>query len=154
MIRTQRVQDMRPRKARGVDIAFEVPEKITIRGSLPEGGDDAAEIRVASIASFVVMKGMALKDRLKEKDSWDIYFCIRYYPEGADAVIEELRPLLEQSLAQEALNNIAEKFSSPSAVGPIHVANFEEIENPSERELIQRDAYERINYLLSSLGFG
>ena len=68
--RTQSVQDMRPRKARGVDLAFEMPEKIIIRGVLSEGGDDVAEIQVASIASFLVMKGMALKDRLKEKDAW------------------------------------------------------------------------------------
>jgi hypothetical protein len=28
--RTQRVQDLRPRKARGIDLVFELPEKITI----------------------------------------------------------------------------------------------------------------------------
>ena len=149
--RTQRVQDMRPRKARGVDLAFEMPEKITIRGVLPEGGDDVAEIQVASIASFLVMKGMALKDRLKEKDAWDIYFCIRYYPHGVDALIEELRPLSGHGLVRESLGYIAEKFSSPLAVGPVHVANFEEIDDASARELIQRDAYERIQFFFSYL---
>jgi len=71
--RTQRVQDMRPRKARGVDLAFEFPLKVTLRGTLPGGGEDIAEINVASVASFLIMKGMALKSRLKEKDAWDIY---------------------------------------------------------------------------------
>ena len=150
--RTQIVQNMRPRKARGVDLAFEMPEKITIRGSLPEGGDDSAQIQVASIASFFVMKGMALKDRIKEKDAWDIYFCIRYYPDGVDALIDELRPLLGYGLVQEALGYIGEKFASPSAVGPTHIASFEEINDASNRELIQRDAYERVQYLLNSLG--
>ena len=150
--RTQKVLDMHPRKARGVDLAFERPKKITIRGSLPEGGDDVAEIQVASLSSFLVMKGMALKDRMKEKDAWDIYYCVRYNPGGVDALIEELRPLLGHRLVQEALSNMAEKFSTPSAVGPTHVVNFEEIEDASERELIQRDAYERINYFLVALG--
>lgn len=150
--RTQRVLDMQPRKARGVDLAFNMPRKITIRGSLPEGGDDVVEIQVASIPSFLVMKGMALKDRMKEKDAWDIYYCVRYYPAGGEALIEELRPMLGNNLVQEALRNIAEKFSAPSAIGPIHVVNFEEIEDVPERELIQRDVYERINHLLAALG--
>jgi hypothetical protein len=60
--------------------------------------------------------------------------------------------MLGQSLVQEALSNIAEKFSTPSAVGPTHIVNFDEIEDAAERELIQRDAYERINYLLVALG--
>jgi hypothetical protein len=62
--RTQRVQDLRPRKARGIDLVFELPEKITHRGQLPGGGDDAVEVQVASIASFLVTKGMALHHRV------------------------------------------------------------------------------------------
>ena len=150
--RTQRVQDMRPRKARGVDLAFEMPEKITIRGSLPDGGEDVSEIQVASIASFLVMKAIAMKGRLKEKDAWDIYYCITNYPGGIDALIQELRPLVEIGIVQEALSNLAEKFTSPAAVGPTHVADFNEIIDPTERELVQRNAYELILYLLENLG--
>jgi hypothetical protein len=70
---------LQPRKAPGVDIAFEIPEMVTVRGRLPGGGEDAVEVKIASIGSFIVMKGMALKDRLKEIDSWDIYYCIRFF---------------------------------------------------------------------------
>jgi hypothetical protein len=152
--RTQKVQDVRPRKARGVDLAFEMPQIVVIRGVLPEGGDDVAEVQVASIPSFLVMKGMALKSRLKEKDAWNIYYCVRYYPGGVDALVREFRPLLSHGLVQEGLRHIAEKFSSTSAVGPTHVANFEEIANPSDRDLVQRDAYERLRYLLEKLDIG
>jgi len=152
--RTQKVLDVRPRKARGVDLAFEMPQKIKIRGRLPDGGDDVVEIQVASMPSFLVMKGMALKGRLKEKDTWDIYYCVRFYQGGIDKLIEEFRPMLEHGLVIEALGNIAEKFASPTAVGPTHVADFYEIADASERELIQRDAYERINNLLAGLGIG
>jgi len=54
-------------------------------------------------------------------------------------------------LVKESLQYIAEKFSSPAAVGPTHVADFEELIVPSERDLIQRDAFERINQLLNIL---
>jgi hypothetical protein len=59
--RTQKVRDMWPRKARGMDLAFEMPIKVTIRGMLPGGGEDFTEINVASVATFLVMKGMTLK---------------------------------------------------------------------------------------------
>lgn len=151
--RTQRVQDMRPRKARGVDLAFKEPVKINLRGTLPEGGDDVAEVQVASISMFLVMKCMALKNRLKEKDAWDIYYCVRHYPDGIDALVQDISPLSEHGLVQEALATLAEKFSSPGAIGPTQVANFDEIDNVEEREYIQRDAFEKINYLVSNLGF-
>lgn len=67
--RTQRVQDVQPRRTRGADIAFDQPIEVTISGRLPEGGVDTGNIRVASIVPFLVMKGMALDDRLKEKNS-------------------------------------------------------------------------------------
>jgi hypothetical protein len=73
--RTQRVQDVRARKARGCDLAFELFVERRIDGTLPGGGWDSVTIRVASVVSFLVMKGMALHERLKEKDAWDIYFC-------------------------------------------------------------------------------
>jgi len=39
----------------------------------------------------------------------------------------EVRPLLKNKLAREALVNIAGKAASPGHVGPMHVADFEEI---------------------------
>ena len=149
--RTQNVQDMQPRKARGCDMAFTDPKEITISGTLPDGGKDSVRIRVASIAPFLVMKAMALATRLMEKDAWDIYYCIRNYPGGIERLAEEFRPLMKNKLAQEALVNIAEKFASPEHVGPKHVADFEGITDVEERALRQRDAYERVNSLLALL---
>jgi len=149
--RTQNVQDMQPRKARGCDLAFTDPTEITLRGTLPEGGKDSVRIRVASIAPFLVMKGMAMATRLMEKDAWDIYYCIRNYPGGIEQLAKEFQSLLKNKLVQEALENIAEKFASPEHVGQKHVADFEEIIGAEERALLQRDAYERMNALLALL---
>ncbi len=149
--RTQTVQDMQPRKARGCDMAFEGVEEITLSGNLPEGGKDSVRIRVVSIARFLVMKAMTLASRLKEKDAWDIYYCLRYYPGGFKKLAEEFRPLLKNELAKEALRNLAEKFASPEHVGPKHVADFEGITDTEERALRQRDAYERVRAFLKLL---
>lgn len=150
--RTQQIQDVRARKARGCDLAFELFVTVPIEGTLPEGGIDSATVRVASLVTFLVMKGMALHDRLKEKDAWDIYFCLRYYPGGLDTLVQEFQPHLAHGLVQEGLRKIADKFASANHFGPTSVANFEELTDPEERSLLQRDAYERVNYLLEQLG--
>ena len=89
--RTQPVQDVRARKARGCDLAFELSEEVRLEGPLPEGGRDSALVRVASIVPFLVMKSMALDSRLKEKDAWDIWFCLHHYSGGLEAIVEAFR---------------------------------------------------------------
>lgn len=150
--RHQKVMDTHLRKARGCDIAFEAPETITLDGELPEGGRDTVDIQIASIETFLCMKGMALDGRLKEKDAWDIYYCLREFPGGMDTLAARLAAMKEHGLVREALLSIRKHFASPEHRGPRHVADFEGIEDPEERDAIQRDAYERVNYVLGRLG--
>ena len=150
--RHQKVQDVRARKARGCDLAFEMTAEVVIRGQLPDGGKDSASIRVASIVPFLVMKGMALVDRLKEKDAYDIYYSIVNFPEGLDGLVEEFRPHIGHRLVREGLGKISSKFSSKDDMGPKFVADFDEIDDPEDRALRQRDAYERVDYILKRLG--
>jgi len=145
-------QDMRPRKARGADLVFDNPKEVTMEGRLPDGGEDCVKVRVASIVPFLVMKGMALEDRLKEKDAWDIHYCIKNYPAGIDALVEEFRPHLGHGLVKEGLEKIAKQFASEKHVGPKFVADFEELTDTEEREILERDAYEQVTFLLKKLG--
>jgi len=150
--RTQPVQEGRARKARGCDLAFDLYVETEIEGKLPEGGRDQARVRVSSVVAFLVMKGMALHDRLKEKDAWDIYFTLTNYPGGLDALAEEIRPHLGHRLVQEGLHKIAGKFASLDHMGPKFVADFEDLQDPYERAARVRDAFERVGYLLRGLG--
>lgn len=150
--RHQRIPDTLLRKARGCDIAFTDPESVMIEGELPKGGKDTVRIKIASIESFLCMKGMALDSRFKEKDAWDIYFCVREFPGGLDSLVERLRPKMKHGLMREAFEKIASHFASPGHRGPKHVADFEDLHDDEERASFQRDAFERIQYLLDRLG--
>lgn len=141
----------RARKARGCDLAFDLYVETDIEGQLPEGGRDQARIRVSSAVAFLVMKGIALYDRLKEKDAWDIYFTLIHYPGGVDALAQQIRGHLGHGLVQEGLRKIAEKFASPDHMGPKFVADFEDIQDQDERAIRMRDAYERAAHLLGAL---
>jgi hypothetical protein len=149
--RTQRVQDMQPRKARGCDLAFETPVEVSLQGVLPNGAIDTVSVRVASIVPFLVMKGFALGNRLKEKDGYDIYYAIKYYPGGPNALIQAFVPYLRNRLVHESLAIIAEKYASPEHIGPRLAVDFEELADPAERATLQRDAYEQVQYLLDHL---
>lgn len=151
--RTQSVQGIKVRKVRGCDLAFEMFDEVSVTGEIPGGGMDQVTVKIASIVPFLVMKGMTLDDRLKEKDAWDIYYCLSFYPGGINAVVEKFRPHLAHGLVQEGLSKIAKHFSSLKAIGPKFVADFEEADDPEEVERIIRDAYERLNAFLNRLGF-
>lgn len=150
--RTQRVQDVKPRKARGCDLALEMTVEVELRGTLPGGAEDRSSIRVASIVPFIVMKGMALHGRVKAKDAYDVYFCTQHFPGGVHGLVDEFRPHIKHGLVREGLRKIADKFESPRAYGPTAVADFLEITEVDERELTRRDAFERINAFLRGLG--
>jgi hypothetical protein len=149
--RHQRVQDIHARKARGYDLAFEHPVEIRIEGELPDGGRDSVIVRVSSVVPFVIMKGMALADRMKEKDAWDIHYCLKNYPGGLDALSHAFEPFMPHGLVKEGLAKIAEKFASENHVGPKFIADFERVSDPAERALLQREAFERVDALLRNL---
>lgn len=150
--RTQIIQDVRARKARGCDIVFSMTVDVTLTGRHPDGYEDSVQMRIAGIVPFLVMKGMAMADRMKEKDPYDIYFVLKNYPGGLDALIDEIRPHIHNGLVREGLENIAMKFESPDHMGPESIADFEEESDLDERSLIKRDAYERVIYLLKGVG--
>jgi len=158
--RHQDVQDIKARKARGGDLVFDTPEEITIEGNLPEGGRNRIIARIASIVPFLVTKGMAIWSRYKEKDAYDIHFCLQYYPGGIDAIVEMAEKHLGNRLVREGLEKIRAKFASIDGTGPVWAANFEVPEedrkdNPEAEEkweITRRDAFERVDRLMSILG--
>ena len=67
--RHQKIQTILARKARGCDLAVELSHEVTVTGTLPEGGVRSVTFRIASVVPFVIMKALALDERLKEKDA-------------------------------------------------------------------------------------
>ncbi|MGC9385061.1 MAG: hypothetical protein ACP5D6_10715 [Kosmotogaceae bacterium] len=150
--RTQRVQDLKPRKARACDLAFIQTIPVQITGKLPNGAKDQAIVQVASIVPFLMMKAQALNGRMKEKDAYDIYYCMRYYPGGHRGLVSAFEKFPSNKLVDEGLRILKEKFASPEHVGPVFITNFLAETDLETRERIQRDAYERVRALLESLG--
>jgi hypothetical protein len=150
--RTQPAQDTRARKARGCDLVFADPRIVTVEGDLPGGGRLTVPCRVAAIVPWLVMKGMALADRLKEKDAYDVSYCVRAYPCGPVGLAEEFRPHLGHSLVREGLGKIRAAFLSPDHAGPRWVAAFLDVTEAEARAILQRRVYEEVTVWLDALG--
>lgn len=149
--RTQRIQDIRARKARGCDLVFDNNKLITLQKKIPDGGVNEISVRVADTVPFLVMKGMALGARYKEKDAYDIYFTLLHYPGGLEGLAKEFRSFSQNKLVSEGLGKIKTHFKSIDSPGPVWVANFMEIDDQEEKDRIQRDAFERVNRLCDLL---
>jgi len=127
--RHQKVQDAKARKARGCDLVFDDFVKVVLSGVMSGGTENKVTIKVASIGPYLVTKGMALWERMKEKDAYDIYYCTRNYPGGVPALADKIKPMARNKLAQEGLGKIRAKFETVNSIGPNFVADFLEISN-------------------------
>ena len=149
--RTQRVQDVRPRKARGCDLAFDDPLCVSVKARMPNGAVNEVGVRVARVVPYLTMKGIVLHSRLKEKDAYDVYFTVRHYDGGIEELAKALRPHISNKVVLEGLSKIRAKFKDVDSLGPVNVAEFMEVSDPDERERIIRDAFERVAGLLDAL---
>lgn len=148
------IEDFAVQKADGADLALKFFDLVKVNGQMPGGGNNTVEIAVASIPALLAMKGHALAGRLKEKDAYDIYYCIRNYPDGLETLANDCRPLLEHESAVKGFAYIAEKFGEFEGFGPTCVRKFvEETDILGDRtaEQWQRDAFGQVQAWLKAL---
>lgn len=107
-------------RADGAELALRFYQMVAIAGNMPSGGVNRVEIAVCSIPALLAMKGHAVNGRYKQKDSYDIYYCIRNYPDGIERLAQDCRPLLEHASAARGFGFVAEKFDRPDAYGPTY----------------------------------
>ena len=142
-------------RADGADLALKFHQLVAIDGDMPDGGGNRAEIAVASIPALLAMKGHAIANRLKLKDAYDIYYSIRNFPGGVDALVAATKPLLDFETARTGYLRISGKFRHPDDFGPTSVRQF--VDRPDvlgERtaDQWQQDAFGQVDAWLSALG--
>jgi hypothetical protein len=96
------------------------------------------------------MKSITMTERKREKDAYDIYFCLRHYPGGPKALATTFTELRCLPNVEEALRALRSKFADENQVGPVWAAQVAE-EHGENAELVRRDAFERASALLNAL---
>ena len=130
-------------------------QMVAIGSEMPDGGHNRVHIAVASIPALLAMKGYAIANRQKPKDAYDIYFCIRNFPDGLDALVAATTPLLDVDTARKGYLLISGKFRDVDDFGPTSVRQFVEGSDAlGERtaDQWQQDAFGQVNAWLTAIG--
>lgn len=149
------INEFAVQRADGADLAFRFYQMVAITGSMPAGGTNRVEIAVCSIPALLAMKGYAVRGRYKQKDAYDIYYCIRNYPDGMASLVAACRPLLAYHSAVNGYRFIAEKFEGVGGYGPMCVRRFVEqtaILGGRSADQWQQDAFGQVDSWLRALG--
>ncbi|HVU32262.1 MAG TPA: nucleotidyl transferase AbiEii/AbiGii toxin family protein [Opitutaceae bacterium] len=131
----------------GADIAFRD------NAVLPIGPSGDVSVRVAGIAAFLTMKGIALHDRFprRPKDAYDIHYCLEQYPDGITAIAAEFERFQGDELVRESMSKMAALFRDEEDEGPRMVADVEEIAG-DDRAIRKLAVYTRVSEFLAAMG--
>ena len=149
------LSDFAVQRADGADLALRFYQLVAITGDMPGGGTNRVEVAVCSIPALLAMKGYALNGRHKQKDAYDIYYSIRNYPDGIEALAEACKPLLEEKSGAQGYQYIADKFDALDGYGATSVRKFvaeTDILDGRTPEQWQQDAFGQIDAWLRALG--
>ena len=146
--RSQHVQGVKALKATGGNFAFDFPpQRISIEAMRPDGAMDVAHVSVVAVVPYLIMKAAAL-GRGKAKDAYDIYFLIKHYKGGVKELAKEFCTAEGKKLIHEMKEKLGGKFASETYAGPKDVADFLELVDDEEIDMIKRDAFEQVQALL------
>lgn len=150
------VSDFAVQRADGADLALRFFQMVAIAGRMPAGGTNTVQVAVCSIPALLAMKGHAIHNRDKNKDAYDIYFCIRNYPDSPEDLAAACRPLLEHPSGRKGFEYIASKFNEIDGYGPWSVRQFvvesTDILDGRTPDQWQQDAFGQVDTWLRALG--
>jgi hypothetical protein len=145
-----RVGGLLARKCHGADIAFKEFFEMRMEGELPTGGKTLETVKVVNLVGSITMKGIALGERYKEKDAYDIYFLVKYFNGGPWQVANEMRRVFSDALVRESVDIIRKEFRDRDSAAVVWVSDFlDEFGEMKERRLT--DVFMNINEFLNTL---
>ncbi len=153
--RPQLVEGLRVQEIDGGDVALRSNLKMMIAGTMPDKRQYKSEMLVATIPALLVMKGYALVQRDKKKDAYDIYFCIREFEGGIEALAPQCKALMGDEVVQRGYRNIAMHFDKEDGFGPETVRRFladSEALGDMTEDQVRTDAFGQVSAWLKAIG--
>lgn len=142
---------LKARTLDGAEIALSHNFPVQIEGLLPGNGRTEVVINAADMIACLALKGIALGERYREKDAYDIYSVCAYHRGGPAGVADRLRPVLDSPVLERGLGAIADRFESPDAEGPWWVANFLSQDDPEQHARVRQDAFMTVHEVVRLL---
>lgn len=110
--------------AKGVNLAFDDREQISLDGTTLAGERLSRVVPVCGPAGFAVLKAFALAGRGEPKDAYDLVYVLRHFPGGPALVADRLAVLSDQDVVEEAVVVLEQSFAEVDSIGARRGAVF------------------------------
>ncbi|MEZ6112920.1 MAG: hypothetical protein R3C99_18205 [Pirellulaceae bacterium] len=108
----------------GLELAFVDKRLVTLQGQTLHNESAERQMWVCEAGAYLVLKALAFRGRGENKDAYDLTYLVQNYGESIRDVFERLCPLLENSVARQALDILEQDFAHIDAVGIRRLAEF------------------------------
>jgi hypothetical protein len=116
--------DLHARTMVGAELALAHRSSVHLAGKLPGGADSEADVLMLDVAGCLGTKAIALGERYKQKDAYDIVSLIDRYGGGIPEVAGLVRPYSTEPLLARSLEILRLKFRTEQSEGPVWYAEF------------------------------
>lgn len=135
--------------APGLHLAFQDRLCLSLSGRTIMGEDATRDVWVCGPGAYVVLKALAFASRGENKDAYDLFYVVRNFGSGVEDVAANLRPLLIDRAAAEAMAVLRRDFLDHDSIGPMRVAEFQ---TGGPDDAIQADVVGFMRQLLERCG--
>jgi hypothetical protein len=123
----------------------------TLNGLLPNNAETRVTFKMLDVVGCIGTKSIALGNRYKNKDAYDLVSLVDHYGTGIKDVTSMFTGSLEDKLVKESLAKLKEKFKTQQSEGPVLYAEFMQAIEGAGKETYAQRAYMVVNELLSLL---
>lgn len=135
------VDEIRISALRGIDLAFESFDLVTIDGRMPDGSLNQVTARLVSPEAYILIKAIALDERAKDKDAYDIAFVLKHYMPSLTELARKVHSISRSGVGSEAMDLLRIKFRTIDSVGPVWAGRAAATAG-ADLDQFQRAAYE------------
>ena len=108
----------------GLQLVGRDRRKVLLAGTTLTGAEARRSVWVCGPAAYTVLKARAIHGRAKNKDAYDLCYVLGWSAQRLGEVAAQLRGMLDDDDATEALAWLAEDFARTACLGPERYAAF------------------------------
>jgi len=90
----------------------------TALGSV-DGSVNQVTARLVAPEAYILIKAIAMDERTKDKDAYDIAFVLKHYKPSLADLAKKVRGVSQAGIGKEALELLRAKFRTFDSVGPV-----------------------------------
>ncbi len=143
--------DLKARTMVGVELGLKHNYWHHMKGEMPNGAMTDVDFKMLDVVGCIGTKGIALGERYKHKDAYDIVSVLDHYGKGVKEIAYEFLPFLGESQIQESLTRLGKMFSNERSEGSLLYAEFLEPIDKEEKDIYAQRGYRLVSEFLANL---